>query len=197
MIRSLAQMYVTLMPAILAGILNMAFCKLPIFKRLASPMDGGRRLRDGHFIFGANKTWKGFVGYLLWGTLGMFCWGALCGAVPALEAYNLFYFHHENVLLFNLASGALIGLAYALFELPNSFLKRRIGIKEGTRASGFKGIFFVVLDQADSIIGCILLVALFCPINVGIFFAWVAVGAATHLALNFLLWAAKLRRHMF
>ena len=35
----------------------------------------------------------------------------------------------------------LLGLGYSLFELPNSFLKRRLGIEEGKTAKGFKKYF--------------------------------------------------------
>ena len=39
---------------------------------------------------------------------------------------------------YNLLIGALLGLFYALFELPNSFLKRRLDIKPGKTIKGKK-----------------------------------------------------------
>ena len=46
-----------------------------------------------------------------------------------------------------------------LGELPNSFLKRHKGIGPGKRG----GKLFVLLDQIDSLIGCLALVSLAWP----------------------------------
>ena len=134
---SLAFMYVTLMPVIFAGIFNMVFCKLPILGFLKKPMDAGKNFTDGRRIFGDNKTWKGFAGYLILGTLMTLIWGFICKAAPALQSHDFFYLEHENTVTFNLLTGLLIGFAYALFELPNSFLKRRLGIEPGKTMKGW------------------------------------------------------------
>jgi len=36
-----AEMYLTLLPVIIAGSFNMIWCKLPFLKALQKPMDGG------------------------------------------------------------------------------------------------------------------------------------------------------------
>ena len=54
----LAEMYITLLPVILAGIMNMVWCKTSLLKALKKPMDMGKCLSDGKRIFGDNKTWK-------------------------------------------------------------------------------------------------------------------------------------------
>ena len=64
-----------------------------------------------------------------------------------LEHLNFFYINHENTLVYNLLIGFLLGLFYALFELPNSFLKRRLGIKEGKTIKGFKKILEEILQN--------------------------------------------------
>ena len=88
---SLVFMYVTLMPVIFAGIFNMVFCKLPILGFLKKPMDAGKNFKDGRRIFGDNKTWKGFAGYLFLGTLMTVLWGLVCKASPALQSHDYFY----------------------------------------------------------------------------------------------------------
>ena len=138
----LATMYVTLMSSVLAGIINSLWCKLKVMKKLQIPMDGGKYLGDGKRIFGENKTWKGFVGYILWNMVCMVLWGLVCKFF-GLETYNMFYINYENTLLFNLAAGGLVGFGYAIFELPNSFLKRRLGIEPGKSISGVLKAFFV------------------------------------------------------
>ena len=45
--------------------------------------------------------------------------------------------------------GLLVGTATMLAELPNSFLKRRMGIAPGAQAGGIRGVAFHVLDQID------------------------------------------------
>ena len=99
---SLAFMYVTLMPVIFAGIFNMIFCKLPILGFLKKPMDAGKNFTDGRRIFGDNKTWKGFAGYLILGTLMTLIWGFICMAAPALQSHAFFYTDQQNTVTFNL-----------------------------------------------------------------------------------------------
>ena len=192
----LATMYVTLMSSVLAGIINSLWCKLKVMKKLQIPMDGGKCLGDGKRIFGENKTWKGFVGYILWNIICMVLWGLVCKFF-GLETYNMFYTNYENTVLFNLAAGGLVGFGYALFELPNSFLKRRLGIEPGKSISGVLKAFFVFFDQADSVFGCVLVVCIFAPMTIGFYFLYVVVGAVTHIIINMLLYVCKLRKNMF
>ena len=196
MLHQIAMMYVTLAPVILAGVFNMIFCKLGILKFLQIPMDGGRTLRDGNRIFGDNKTWKGFIGYLIFGTISTVLWGAVIKNT-ALNSFNFFYINNENTLAFNLIIGILLGLFYALFELPNSFVKRRIGIKPGKPATGATKAAFVFIDQADSIFGCALVVWFFYNLGLLRYIGFVVVGAGTHIVINMLLYFAHLRKNMF
>ncbi len=193
---TLGSMYVTLMSPIVAGIINSIFCKTKCLKGLQKPMDFGRDFFDGKRIFGDNKTWKGFFGYLLWNVVCAVLWGFVC-QVTSLGEYNFFYRGTENTILNNIIIGFLLGMAYALFELPNSFLKRRLGIVPGKSISGFWKAFFVFFDQADSVFGCVLVVCLYLPLSISTYFVYVAIGAATHILINMLLYALKLRRNMF
>ena len=193
---TILKMYVTLMPAILAGIANMVWCKTGLLRVAMVPMDGGKCLSDGKRIFGDNKTWKGFLGYVFLNAIFMILWGALCSAC-GIEHLNFFYENQENTVLFNLGAGILLGLGYALFELPNSFLKRRLGVEPGKTISGFWKAFFIFLDQADSIFGCALVVWFFYDLGLGLYLLYVLVGALTHIVLNMLLYFAHLRKNMF
>ncbi|WP_022765908.1 CDP-archaeol synthase [Butyrivibrio sp. XPD2006] len=196
MLHLIAQMYVTLGPVILSGIFNMIFCKLKILKTMQVPMDGGRVLRDGNRIFGDNKTWKGFLGYLIFGTVFTVIWGFAIRNT-ALNSLDFFYINNENTLTFNMIVGVLLGLAYALFELPNSFVKRRLSITPGKPATGIKKAIFVFVDQADSIFGCALVVWFFYDLGILKYIGFVVVGAVTHIIFNMLLYFAHLRKNMF
>ena len=189
-------MYVTLVPTILAGVMVMLWCKLPILKAIAKPIDFGKNFADGKRLFGDNKTWKGMLGYILFNTFFAVLWGFVCqGGV--LKDLNFFYQYHENTIPFNLLIGVLLGLGYSIFELPNSFLKRRLDITPGKSISGFWKVFFVFLDQADSVFGVALVVWFFYPLGILLYLLYVLVGAATHLILNMMLYFMHLRKNMF
>lgn len=195
-LKTLGAMYVTLLSTVIAGIVNSLWCKSKLMKALQMPMDGGRNFADGRRIFGDNKTWKGFLGYILLNTLCMVLWGFACAATE-IEEYNLFYQNMANTPVNNLLVGLLLGLAYGIFELPNSFLKRRLGIVPGKTLGGAARAFFVFLDQADSVFGCVLVVCLYHPMTVWFYLLYVAVGAFTHIVINMLLYFCKLRKNMF
>lgn len=189
-------MYVSLLSAILAGVMNSIFCHTSLLKVLKVPMDGGKSLGDGNRIFGDNKTWKGFIGYIVLNAVFAVITGYIF-KLTGIESYSFFYVNNANTPLFNLGAGALVGFFYALFELPNSFLKRRLGIVPGKTINGFKKWFFVFLDQADSIFGICLVIWFFYPLGIGLYLLYVLVGAGTHIILNMLLYFAGVRKNMF
>ncbi len=49
--------------------------------------------------------------------------------------------------------GLAVGTAAMLAELPNSLLKRRLGIAPGVQARGMLGVPFHVIDQVDVLFG--------------------------------------------
>ncbi len=177
-------------PVILAGIFNMVFVKIRFLNVLKKPMDNGTILHDGQRLFGDNKTWKGFIGMVVFTAFFM-----------VLQKYFSLFFLPENYLQivdFNSINGVLVGsvlgLGYALFELPNSFIKRRINIQPGKNISGFAGLFFTILDQADSVIGCICAMLFFYSFSLFDFVFMIFFGSALHYALNVLLYLAKLKK---
>ena len=188
--------YATLMSVILAGILNMLFVKTGLFRELYVPMDGGRVMRDGRRIFGDNKTWKGFIGMVFFGGVSQVLWGLLCVASPHIMAKNQLYALHGQSLLFDLLAGLLFGLAYALFELPNSFIKRRLDISCGKTAKGLKGAVFYIVDQIDSLIGVVLCLSLLCPVSPAQYLLYIIVGFFTHSAVNLILYSLRIRRNI-
>jgi len=190
------KVYITLMSAIFAGIVNSVFCKTKSFSKLKVPMDGNKKLSDGKRIFGDNKTWKGFIGYIIFNIIFAVIFGFIW-KIFKLEHLNYFYINHHNIILYNILIGSLLGISYALFELPNSFIKRRLDIEPGKTINGFKKIFFIFLDQADSIFGMALVVWFFYPIGLGIYLLFIIVGAITHILINILLYLLHLRKNMF
>ena len=121
-LKILGTMYITLLGTIVAGIINSIWCKTKHMKCLQVPMDAGKCLKDGKRLFGDNKTWKGFLGYIIFNIICMVLLGLLCD-VSGIEEYNMFYHGTSNTIANNCLIGLLLGLAYAVFELPNSFMK--------------------------------------------------------------------------
>ena len=192
----IAKMYITLISPIISGIVNSIFCKTKYLKFLNKPIDFGKNFTDKKRIFGDHKTWKGLFGYIILNIIFSVIFGYIWN-ITNLEKYNFFYINHENTLLFNILIGFLLGLGYSLFELPNSFIKRRLDIKPGKTIKGFKKIFFIIFDQADSVFGVALVVWLFYPIGIWIYLSYILLGTVTHLLVNMLLYFLHLRKNMF
>lgn len=190
------RMYLTLLTPIFAGIVNSIFCKSKFLDCFKMPMDFHKNFLDGKRIFGDNKTIKGFLGYLFFNIIFSVFFGFIF-SVFSLNSYNFFYQNHLNTFSLNLWIGFLLGLFYALFELPNSFLKRRLGIVPGKSTKGFSKIFFTFFDQADSVFGVALVVWFFYPLGIMNYLLYVLVGAGTHLLINMLLYFLHLRKNMF
>ena len=194
----LAEMYITLLPIILAGVMNMVWCKVKVCDFLKKPIDFGKNFPDGKRIFGDNKTFKGFVGMIFLGIIFSLLWGFVSENNTFIYEHNYFYRNYESSPVYNILTGALSGIAYALFELPNSFIKRRLDITPGKNdVKGLKKIFFIFFDQADSVFGCVLVVCIFCPLPIWYYFVYVIVGALTHIVFNMLLYFCHLRKNMF
>ena len=190
------KMYVTLLVPIIAGIINSIFCKTNLLNKLKVPIDNNIKLIDKKRLFGDNKTWKGFIGYILFNIIFSVIFGSIW-KISNLEKLNFFYVNHPNTILYNLLIGFLLGLFYALFELPNSFVKRRLDIKPGKTIKGFKKIFFIILDQADSVFGVALVVWMFYPLGLKLYLLYIVIGVVTHLLINMLLYFLHLRKNMF
>lgn len=135
---------VFLLPLLGGGIFHGLVMKYRVAPGLARPIDGGRSWR-GVRLFGDNKTWRGLLAaglgvgasqalvFLLWGDTSVF------QAVFVLK-YGLF-----SWFIF----GFVVGFMAMVGELPNSFLKRRLGIAPGTGAGGRYAALFYLLDQID------------------------------------------------
>ena len=144
-----------------------------------TPIDFGRKFKDGKRILGDGKTYRGFV-------LGCLC-GAIVGALEILLApYIVPYLagfvepglleHYSYVAIITMPIGALLG------DMIKSFFKRRIGFD--------RGAMLPVADQLDFVVGAWALTLL---LDYGWFtanFTWAVIitvliiTPALHLATN-------------
>lgn len=165
-------------PAILAGLFHMFLVKANLATQLTIPIN--------EKYFGKNKTWRGVIAMILFGVLScqIIIWiDRLLPLAPQVS------FEPLGPWL----SGALLGLAFALAELPNSFIKRRLGVPEGKRPKKHF-ITFSLIDQADSAIGCAIVYGFLFEISWQSLFAIVVLGTLIHFILNFLLYLIGVRK---
>jgi CDP-2,3-bis-(O-geranylgeranyl)-sn-glycerol synthase len=137
---------------------------------LKRPLDGGSG------VFGDNKTWRGALmmsSGTIAATVTLTRLGWFRGKLPA-----------ELRDASPLAYGALLGAGVVLGELPNSFLKRRLGIAPGARQKSAAGVAIGVLDQGDFVLGSRLTLAPLCRMSARETLESFAVVAAVHSAVN-------------
>lgn len=193
----IVRVYSTIFPVMLAGILNMVWCKFNFFAKINKPIDFGKVFFDGNRILGENKTFKGFVGMCFFGVFSTVLWGFICNLNGDLSENNLIYFYNENTITYNAIVGFFFGFMYALFELPNSFIKRRFHVKPGKQARGSLKILFTAIDQIDSVLGCLLVLSFLYPLNLKLFLLFILISALTHFVVNILLFIFRLRKNIF
>ena len=186
---------ITCTPVILGGIFNMIFTKTKFFKNHAKPIDMGRYFVDGKPIFGKNKTYLGFVSMVIFTAIAQILWGKLVVNIQC-EEFGIFYAEYQNSLLNNLWIGALLGFSYMIFELPNSFIKRRLDIEEGKTKIEGVGKFFFVFDQIDSLLGIVIVMCLLTNQSLLTLMGFVLVGGIVHISINYTLYKMNIRKNI-
>jgi len=99
---------------------------------LKTPIDGGRKLKDGTRLFGDGKTWQGVVFAVSYG---------------AIIGYLLGFFGISSLLI-----GAVLGFFAILGDLAGSFIKRRLKLKRGQNAGLLDSMDFILFALAASFI---------------------------------------------
>lgn len=168
----------TLLPLVITNIAHMVVVKRNAWSSLAIPIHES--------AFGANKTWRGMIFISLVNA-------ALFGLM------NFPYSLHLDVGLvsifaaFGLGTGWVYGLTYALFELPNSWLKRRLGIAPGSKSLKWS-FFFTLMDKTDSAFGVTLV---FCVLN-GFswenFMVFFTIASGLHFLFSWILYLRNIKK---
>lgn len=171
-------------PILGAYVAHAPVLRLDLLRVLAVPLDGGRTLR-GRRIFGANKIWRGVI--------VMFA-GVVTTTLLAGE--SALWVHHwpPPLRLHPVAYAALLGLGFVGGELPNSFLKRQLGIQPGAQRCSVLGVALSIYDQADFVPGIWLALAplwLMRPAQALVVFV---VGIVVHIMINAIGFAIDARK---
>jgi hypothetical protein len=167
-----------ILPVVVAGIAHSLAIRFDLLPQLATRLDFGVRL-GGTPLLGANKTFRGPIIMIL--VAAVSAW-ALSFELDAAQLPQRFGFMTQPGPAFWL--GAVMGLGYALGELPNSFVKRRLGIAPGDSPGGIAGRIFHVVDQVDSVIGTVVLLWAFYAPPAGVLLALLAAGSLVHIVFD-------------
>ena len=158
--------------------------RFDLLPRLKRPIDGGRTL-GGERILGDNKTWRGaavMVAGVEAATLALHRLPAYRARLPADVRQA------SPALL-----GALLGLATFAGELPNSFVKRRLGIAPGRHGGGALGAALTIVDQGDFVLAAWALLAPVYRLSAREAAAAFATVAAAHVPINLAAYALGVR----
>lgn len=175
----LLRVFTLIIPLIFGGVGHMVVVKTDILSYLKKPIH--------QRCFGLNKTWRGFF------VMPLATWPGVVLAQWLVGIFDL------NGLLISHSAWKLslvLGTAYCLAELPNSWLKRRLGILEGQLPKKRKW-FFLILDQADSALGCLLAYRLLFPLSLSTMVTAVSLGTMIHFLINWILFSLGLRKNKF
>ncbi len=165
---SLNEYLIFTIPLLAAGIIHhFLIIRYNLFAQIARPIDFGFTLR-GARLLGKAKTFRGFAAMMIISGITMWWLNTILNIPLKFHAF---------------ISGAIIGFGYSLGELPNSFLKRRLGIKESEPAAGPMKIFFL-LDHTDSVVGSIISLFIIYSPSMALAAALFISGTSLHLALD-------------
>ena len=144
---------------VFAGILQALWFRTRISWRLAIPLDGGATLRGRRFL-GQHKTLRGFVVMVPAAGVAFLILRQVAIASHSSLGRGIWQLSPGSYALL----GMVAGLGFMLGELPNSFLKRQLGIRPGAAPSNLVGrIVFGTFDRLDSIVGMLAALSLIVP----------------------------------
>jgi CDP-diacylglycerol--serine O-phosphatidyltransferase len=164
----LQHILIVVVPLVLANTLHMILVKLSWLNRINIPIYDK--------LFGRNKTWRGFV-FLI-----------VSNAFLVFLMTQLFAIPIKNAVLL----GAILGFTYLLFELPNSFMKRKLGISPGEKHQRYR-FFFSWVDKSDSALGLSLVYFLLGYVEWKMAIILFFICSATHIVSSLILVGLKIK----
>jgi CDP-diglyceride synthetase len=176
----LLRVFLLSVPLIVGGILHMIAVKADILSYLKKPIH--------QRWFGLNKTWRGFFVMPLATLPGVWLAQSL---EPVFDISTPLLVGQSAIFL-----ALALGTGYCFAELPNSYMKRRLGIKEGQTSEKYKWLF-IIFDQVDSAIGCMIAYRIFIPVSLTTMAYTIVFGTVLHLFINVSLYQAGIRKNPF
>ena len=188
MIRTGGRVIWLITPVVVAGLGQVAILRAGQLGRLAVPLDFGLHWR-GKPLLGPRKTWRGVIIMTTLSALTARVQAMTVRWSPRLRAFCPFDYRRVNPWLL----GGALGLGYCIAELPNSFIKRRLGIPPAQRSQRLPELQYLI-DQSDSVIGCLIALRFFYRPRrneAGLAFA---TGLAVHVAVDQLMYVLGVKQ---
>ncbi|MFW9962126.1 MAG: CDP-2,3-bis-(O-geranylgeranyl)-sn-glycerol synthase [Candidatus Sifarchaeia archaeon] len=118
----------------------------PVIGGGGSPIDGGRRFRDGRRILGNGKTTRGFLVGIFFGTLtGIGQFLAAPYLKPILAQFVTITPEMDYVLNISVPVAFLLSLGSLTGDVIGSFIKRRINVKSGDPSPFLDQMGFIIM----------------------------------------------------
>lgn len=167
----------------LAGFAHTLWLRSRLSYRFRIPLDLGGTFR-GKRIFGNNKTLRGFMVIVPATACSFLILGTIVSNHPYLSARLWALSPGSYALL-----GFVAGFGFMIGELPNSFIKRQLGIGPG-EAPGKLGakVLFFALDRFDSIVGMLIAIGLIVPTPWRVWFYVALLGPGVHWFFSVILY---------
>ena len=163
----------------LAGVAQTIWFASPASRRFAVPIDGGLQWR-GRRLFGDHKTLRGFVVMVPAAAASFALLAAIIGNPAAIGLWPIPVPAYA-------ALGAVAGLGFMLGELPNSFVKRRLGVDPGAAGSRRWGALQFLVDRVDSGVGMLAAISIASATPPLTWFWLLVLGPAIHWAFSILM----------
>lgn len=164
----LRHLLIVMVPLVLTNVLHMLIVKSNFLSSLAIPIY--------EKAFGKNKTWRGLL------------FVSIANAFVLSLANFTFELNIDHAFLL----GGVLGIAYILSELPNSFIKRKLGVLPGMK-SETKGILFMLMDKTDSAFGVTFVYFLLGLADLQMAFLLFVINSLTHILVSLLLVILKIK----
>lgn len=174
----LVQVFWLLIPAIFANVSPVLVRKVDF---LNYPVDFYKKL-GGKRLFGENKTYRGFFFGILSAILIAYIQMKI---TPYLFVDFIFDYNSMNIVAF----GALLGFGALSGDLIKSFVKRRIGKKEGHP--------WLPFDQIDWAVMCLIFLNFMIKISLLTNLLVLIIGGVGHMAFNYIGYLMKLKKSKF
>ncbi|MGV8991517.1 MAG: CDP-archaeol synthase [Thiobacillus sp.] len=173
----------------IAGTAHVLWLRTAMSRRFGWPVDVGLTFR-GRRLLGDNKRVCGFMVLPPMTALTFMLLGGGRDALPAFFAEGLWPLSAWQYA----GLGLVCGLAFMLAELPNSFLKRQLGVAPGhAPAQPWLRPMALVVDRLDSVLGVLLALSVLVPVPLATWFWVLILGPVVHAGFSFAMHALGIK----
>lgn len=164
-----SHLIIVIVPLIFSNTLHMLVVKKNLFNYLNKSISVA--------LFGKNKTWRGLI------------FVSICNAFLLMFINEIFQFKITHPFYL----GLILGVSYIVFELPNSYMKRKLGIQPGEQHEKHK-ILFALIDKMDSAFGITIIYWVLGYINIQNAIILFLCGSLTHILISKILVLTKIKK---